>query len=41
MDGFGPVLSDITAAEVERAPESVRALHNEVAAIGDGRISDG
>lgn len=32
---FRPVLSDITAIEVERAPESVRALHQELAAIGD------
>src|SRR5713101_1954927 len=31
---FLPVLSDITAAEIERAPENVRALHEELASLG-------
>jgi len=31
---FMPVLSDVTAGEIERAPETVRALHEELAALG-------
>ena len=36
---FRPVLSDITAAEIERAPENVRALHEEVASLGAEIVS--
>ncbi len=32
---FRPVLSDLTALEVERAPQRVRDLHREVAALGE------
>lgn len=32
---FRPVLSDITAIEVERAPERVRDLHREMATFGE------
>lgn len=32
---FRPVLSDVTAIEVAKAPERVRALHREVAALGE------
>lgn len=31
---FRPVLSDVTAGEIERAPEAVRALHEELATLG-------
>ena len=36
---FRPVLFDITAAEIERAPENVRALHEELASLGAEIIS--
>jgi len=32
---FRPVLSDITAVEVGRAPEQVRSLHEEIAKLGE------
>jgi predicted nucleic acid-binding protein len=32
---FRPVLSDVTAIEVAKAPERVRDLHREVAALGE------
>ena len=32
---FRPVLSDVTAIEIARAPERVRELHREVAALGE------
>jgi len=33
---FRPVLSDVTAIEVAKAPERVRDLHRQVAALGEG-----
>jgi hypothetical protein len=34
MGTFGLVLSDVTAAEIERAPEQARELHRELLPIG-------